>query len=128
MTLIARSLVQEPKILLLDEPTSHLDLGNQVKILQVIKDLAEDGMTIVMASHFPDHAFLVANVAAILNNGRIFQIGAPGKVITEENMKITYGVDVRVASMGEGADRKVCFPTLSAPARPKSSAAEDLGG
>ena len=70
LTLIARALVQEPQILLLDEPTSHLDMGNQMKILQVIKDLADNGMTIVMASHFPDHAFLVANVVAILNNGQ----------------------------------------------------------
>jgi iron complex transport system ATP-binding protein len=114
LTLIARALVQEPQILLLDEPTSHLDMGNQMKILQVIKDLAKDGMTIVMASHFPDHAFLVANVVAILNNSRIARIGAPNDVITEESMKLTYGVDVRVVCIGDGVERKVCFPALRA--------------
>ena len=71
LTLIARALVQEPQILLLDEPTSHLDMGNQMKILQVIKRLAENGMTIIMASHFPDHAFLVANRVTILNQGGV---------------------------------------------------------
>jgi iron complex transport system ATP-binding protein len=109
LTLIARALVQEPQILLLDEPTSHLDMGNQMKILHVIKDLADRHMTIVMASHFPDHAFLVANVAAILNNGRITQIGPPDEVITKENMRATYGIDVQIIAVG---GRKSCLPTL----------------
>ena len=113
MTLIARALVQEPQILLLDEPTSHLDMGNQVKILQVIKDLADNGMTVIMATHFPDHAFLVANVVAILNNGHIAQIGSPDVVITEESMKLTYGVDARVICVGDEAEHKVCLPSLA---------------
>jgi iron complex transport system ATP-binding protein len=112
LTLIARALVQEPQILLLDEPTSHLDMGNQMKILQVIKDLADLGMTIVMASHFPDHAFLVSSVVAILNDGRIAHKGSPDEVITEENMRTTYGVDVRVIQLEEGGARKACLPSL----------------
>ena len=112
LTLIARALVQEPQILLLDEPTSHLDMGNQMKILRVIKELSSAGMTIVMASHFPDHAFLVSSVVAILNNGRIAQVGTPDEVITEGNMKATYGVDVRIIQLEEGGVRKACFPSL----------------
>ena len=125
LTLIARALVQEPQILLLDEPTSHLDMGNQVKILQVIKGLAADGMTIIMASHFPDHAFLVANAVAILHKGRIVQIGTPDAVITEENMKTTYGIDVRIVWAGEGLERKVCFPSLKSQVHDKPPA---IGG
>jgi iron complex transport system ATP-binding protein len=113
LTLIARSLVQEPQILLLDEPTSHLDMGNQIKILQVIRDLAAKGMTILMATHFPDHAFLVANSVAILDNGRIAFQGTPDEVITEANMKKTYGVNVRVVRMEEGGLHKTCFPVLT---------------
>ena len=113
LTLIARALVQEPQILLLDEPTSHLDMGNQMKILRVIKDLSEAGMTIVMASHFPDHAFLVSSVVAILKDGRIAQVGTPDEVITEGNMRATYGVDVRIIQLEEGGMRKACFPALS---------------
>jgi iron complex transport system ATP-binding protein len=126
LTLIARALVQEPQILLLDEPTSHLDMGNQLKILQVIKDLANDGMTIVMASHFPDHAFLVANVVAILNNGQIAQVGAPDEVITEKNLKATYGVDVRIVQLEEGGLRKACFPALSNSIRKRQGCSESL--
>jgi iron complex transport system ATP-binding protein len=113
LTLIARALVQEPQILLLDEPTSHLDMGNQMKILRVIKHLAENGMTIIMASHFPDHAFLVANRVAILKQGQVGQIGAPDDVITEESLRSTYGIDVRVVSLGNGIERKACFVTLT---------------
>lgn len=112
LTLIARALVQEPQILLLDEPTSHLDMGNQMKILRVIKDLSDTGMTIVMASHFPDHAFLISSTVAILNSGRISQLGAPAEVITEATMKATYGVDVRIVQLEEGGVRKACFPAL----------------
>ena len=115
LTLIARSLVQKPQILLLDEPTSHLDLGNQMRILQVIKELTSDGMTIIMASHFPDHAFLVAHTVAILNKGKIVELGAPDDVITEENLRSTYGVEVRVVCAGEPVERKVCFPALKKP-------------
>ena len=110
LTLIARSLVQEPQMLFLDEPTSHLDLGNQMRILQVIKDLSETGMTVIMASHFPDHAFLTAHSVAILKNGGIFKMGKPDDVITEENMKAAYDVDVRIFSSN---DRKVLIPELS---------------
>ncbi len=112
LALIARALVQEPQILLLDEPTSHLDMGNQMKILRVIKNLSDNGMTIVMASHFPDHAFLVSSVVAILNNGRFASVGSPDEVITEESMKATYGVDVRIVQLDEGGLRKACFPSL----------------
>jgi iron complex transport system ATP-binding protein len=116
LSLIARALAQQPQILLLDEPTSHLDMGNQLKILQVVKNLTADGITIVMASHFPDHAFLVANVVAVLNKGRISLVGSPEMVITEESMKSTYGVDVRIVNVGEGAGHKVCLPSLKGPA------------
>ncbi len=112
LALIARALVQKPQLLLLDEPTSHLDLGNQTKILQAIRRLTLDGMTIIMATHFPDHTFLVADSVVILNKGKISQIGAPDDVITEENLRSAYGVEVRVVSAGESVERKVCFPAL----------------
>jgi iron complex transport system ATP-binding protein len=125
LTLIARALAQEPRIMVLDEPTSHLDLGNQMKILRVVKSLAESGLAIIMASHFPDHAFLVSSEVAILNNGHIEQKGIPERVITEENLKDTYGVEVKVLYIGEGVDRKACFPSLresfSRPSRPTSA-------
>ncbi|WP_269848866.1 ABC transporter ATP-binding protein [Methanosarcina horonobensis] len=64
MVLIARALVQKPSLLLLDEPTSHLDFGNQVLVLEAVQRLASLGMSIVMNTHMPDHAFLVGSRAA----------------------------------------------------------------
>ncbi len=112
LTLIARALAQEPQVMILDEPASHLDLGNQMRILKVVKSLAESGIGIVMATHFPDHAFIVATEAAIMNHGIIAHRGPPEEVITDSNMRETYGVDVKVIQVGEGIDRKVCFPSL----------------
>ncbi len=112
LTLIARALAQEPRVMILDEPASHLDLGNQLRILRVVKSLAERGIGVVMATHFPDHAFIVATEVAIMNKGIIAYKGQPEEVITDCNMRETYGVDVRVIQVGEGVDRKVCFPSL----------------
>ncbi|MEI6206505.1 MAG: ABC transporter ATP-binding protein [Desulfuromonadales bacterium] len=112
LTLIARALAQEPRVMILDEPASHLDLGNQLRILRVVKSLAESGIGIVMATHFPDHAFIVATETAIMNHGIIAHRGPPEEVITDRNMRETYGVDVKVIQVGEGVGRKACFTSL----------------
>ena len=114
LTLIARALAQQPKIMVLDEPTSHLDMGNQMKILGVVDALARDGMAVIMASHFPDHAFLVGNDVAILNHGRMRVKGKPDDVLNDATMRETYGIDVRVMYVKEGVGRKACFPLLPA--------------
>jgi iron complex transport system ATP-binding protein len=98
--------------MVLDEPTSHLDLGNQVRILRVVKSLAESGIAVIMATHFPDHAFIAATEVAIMNRGGLSRKGTPETVITDENMREAYGVDVKVLHVGEGIDRKACFPSL----------------
>lgn len=112
LTLIARALAQGPRTLVLDEPTSHLDMGNQMRILRVVKGLAERGMAVVMATHIPDHAFMLATDAAVLNHGRIQHLGSPEEVITDENMKATYGVRVRVVHVGQEVNRRACFPEM----------------
>jgi iron complex transport system ATP-binding protein len=112
LTLIARALAQKPRIMILDEPTSHLDMGNQMRILRVVRTLAEQSIGIIMASHFPDHAFITATKAAILEGGRMAQKGSPDSIITAENLETAYGIVVKVMHIGEGVDRKACFPTL----------------
>ena len=95
MVLIARALAQEPQILNMDEPTASLDYGNQVKVLRQIFRLTEEGLGVIMTTHFPDHAFLCAtSVGLITREGVSF--GAPDEVVTEESLRRTYGVDVRI--------------------------------
>lgn len=108
MVLIARVLAQQPQILLLDEPTSHLDFGNQIRTLNVINKLAENGLSVIMTSHFPDHAFLSSNKVAIMNRGTIMEMGTPESVITEENMRRAYDIDVKILEVDE--HRKACIP------------------
>lgn len=108
LVLLARVLAQEPQILLLDEPTSHLDFGNQIRTLKVINRLSDQGLSVVMTSHYPDHAFLSSNKVAIMNNGSIMAMGEPESVVTEENMQRAYGIDVKVMDVDES--RKACIP------------------
>jgi iron complex transport system ATP-binding protein len=112
LTLIARALAQEPRVMILDEPTSHLDMGNQVRILRVVRSLAEQGLGIIMASHFPDHAFIAATEAAILSRGVMVHQGKPEEVITGQNLEAAYGVAVKVLHIGPEVNRKACFPTF----------------
>jgi iron complex transport system ATP-binding protein len=107
LVFIARVLTQEPDILILDEPTSHLDFGNQIRTLDVIERLAKNGLSILMSSHFPDHAFISANKVAILKDKNFIDIGTPSEVITEENMEETYGIKVKIVDVD---NRKACIP------------------
>jgi iron complex transport system ATP-binding protein len=110
LALIARAIAQRPGTLLLDEPTSHLDIGNQVRVLDVIRRLAEDGMTIVVATHFPDHALLTSSRVAILKDRRILAAGPPHDVIREDTMRRAYGTDIRVVCLGDPFNRRICVP------------------
>jgi iron complex transport system ATP-binding protein len=115
MVLIARALTQSPRVLLLDEPTSHLDLGNQIKILEVVDSLSKEGMTIIMASHFPDHAFLSAHKVGILKNKSLKGVGPPDRVLNQALLEATYETPLRVFTIGNEIDRKICVPLLNTP-------------
>jgi len=105
-------LAQQPSLLLLDEPTSHLDFGNQVRLLTLIRKLAATGLPIVMTSHFPDHAFLISDKVALMRKGEFINIGTPDSVITENNLEMVYNIKVKVVSLNSGIDRKICVPIL----------------
>ena len=107
LVFIARVLAQEPSILILDEPTSHLDFGNQIRTLNIIQKLASEGLAVIMSSHFPDHAFISATKVALMNKKRFIALGKPDDVITPENMKRIYGIDVKILDIG---GRMACVP------------------
>ena len=83
-----------------------------MRILRVVGALAEQGLGIIMATHFPDHAFIVATEAAILDRGHLAHQGHPDDVISAENLEAAYDVVVKVMHIDGEVDRKVCFPTL----------------
>ena len=108
LVFLARILCQQPDILILDEPTSHLDFGNQIKLLEIIDNLSKAGLSIIMSSHFPDHAFLSSNKVAILKDKKFIDFGTPDEVVTEENLRRAYSIDVKLIELDD--KRKVCVP------------------
>ena len=99
LVLFARVLAQQPRLLLLDEPTSHLDLGNMVRMLALIRLLASHGITIIMTSHFPDHAFLLADQVIVMRAGQLLGAGKPGDILSDALLSQTYGTAVQLAQV-----------------------------
>ncbi len=95
--LLARALAQEAPILLLDEPTTHLDLHHQSSFLNLVRTLArKQNLTVLMVLHDLNLAGLYADRVALLAEGRLFAMGKAGEVLTAENLRAVYGVPVTV--------------------------------
>jgi iron complex transport system ATP-binding protein len=96
-TLIARALAQDARLMVLD------------RVLR----LADRGMGILLSTHNPDHALVSADRVVLLHGGRILEEGAPEKVITSENLRTLYGVEVDLADVGTGMTRRtLCIPRV----------------
>ncbi|HEY2134267.1 MAG TPA: ABC transporter ATP-binding protein [Xanthobacteraceae bacterium] len=108
LALIARALAQETPILVLDEPTASLDFGNQSLVLSRIRDLARQDFGIVLSTHDPDHALLVATRVAIIADGGLRAIGPPDEVVTAKLLSAVYRTEVLVEETRSG--RRVCVP------------------
>lgn len=94
LVLIARALSQEPLILILDEPTSHLDFKNQIMILKIVSGLSKDRrITIVMSMHNPNYAMLYSTRVMYLVKGETAGIDVPEKLINSKYLKKVYNVE-----------------------------------
>ena len=107
-TTIARALVQHPKVLLFDEPTSALDLGNQNKVLQLMKGLALDGYSIIMTTHNPDHPFILESDVWMLDKNGNLESGSIESTMMPEKISKLYGVSVDVVVLPEHK-RSICI-------------------
>jgi iron complex transport system ATP-binding protein len=112
MTMIARALAQEPRILVLDEPTAALDYGNAMRVIARIRNLAERGYAVLMTTHSPDHAFMCSSNVALMQRYETLKFGSAIQVITAENMRSAYGLEVQVVEFTDrnGEVLRMCAP------------------
>jgi iron complex transport system ATP-binding protein len=115
LVLVARALAQEARFIIFDEPTSNLDYGNQLNVIQTLKSLNKSSIKILVATHSPDHAFMLGASVIFLNKGKAIYSGKPENAITPENLKEIYGVDVQIFNVQENGQmaRKICAPIIN---------------
>lgn len=100
--IIARALAQQPKILILDEPVTYLDIHHQLQIMTLIKSLSEKRqITIVMILHDLNYALKYCDHLILLSEGKVFQHGKPYEVITKEHIKEVYHIDAHIINHPE---------------------------
>lgn len=97
LVLLARALVQDTPIILLDEPMSALDLRNQSFLLKVIKQLSAEGKTVLFSTHNPNHALLLGCDVVMLKNGTVICHDTAERCLTKENLYYIFGNSVRLA-------------------------------
>lgn len=97
MVLIARALCCDPEMLVLDEPESNLDFKNQLIVLETIQRLSKErGIAAIVNTHFPAHALKIADKALLLSYDRTCKFGAVEDIVTEQNMRKAFHVDVKI--------------------------------
>ncbi len=101
--LIARALAQEPEVLLLDEPTSNLDIKHQLEVLGLMQKFAhEGGMTVIMVLHDLNLASRFSDKLVLINEGKVFASGSPAAVLNPANIRAVYDVEADVDQNGLG--------------------------
>lgn len=113
LALIARALAQQPRILVMDEPTSSLDYGNQLRVLAHVRRIvAARDMGVILTTHHPDHALLHATRVLALDRDKRWSVGAPLDVVSEDYLRRAYGVEAQILAL-EGRDGRrghCCLP------------------
>jgi iron complex transport system ATP-binding protein len=104
---IARALAQQPEVILMDEPTAHLDYGNQIKVLRTIKKIAAEGYAAVITTHNPDHVLMLGGEVAAISPGGKFTFGSCRDVIHEDFLSSLYGIDLHLCHITD-IGRDVC--------------------
>ena len=93
LVLIARALVQQPKLLIMDEPAASLDFGNKIRLLEQIEQLKSSGITVLMSTHHPQHAAAVADEVILLHPEFGAKQGPPEAMLTLTNLSTLYRID-----------------------------------
>jgi iron complex transport system ATP-binding protein len=117
LVLIARGLAQRCPILLMDEPTAHLDLSNQHRILEIIQQLSRQGLSFIVSSQAPNDALLYADSVLLLSDGWVLDYGMPREIINEQIISTVYGIKTDVIYDSKSDFR---VPRAIIPRRPSS--------
>lgn len=107
LVMIARGLAQQTDVLLLDEPTAHLDPRNQHLVLETVSQLAEQKVAFVISSHNPNSALMYAHQVIIMKTGRIIAQGIAHEVLTEEILSTSYDMPIEVVYNDQQVARAV---------------------
>lgn len=113
LVMIARALAQKTPMIIMDEPTSHLDFRHEIVVLETIVQLVKKaGVSVVMATHFPNHVFYFDNqdipaVCALMHKQGFMTMGRAEQVLNEQNMQRLYGVNTRLISVPWNQERSL---------------------
>jgi iron complex transport system ATP-binding protein len=94
--LLAKAVVQRPQVMLVDEPSAHLDLRYKLEVMEELRALSRSGITVITASHDLNLMSKFCDRVLMISNGKIVSFGLPADVMTEENIRDVYGVEVRI--------------------------------
>ena len=98
LVLIARALAQGAKILIMDEPTSSLDYGNQMRVQKQLRELISEGYTIIQSTHDPEQAYTFADKVVSIKDGKVYREGSPEEILDDELIRALYNIDVEMIS------------------------------
>lgn len=113
LVLIARAMVQNAKLLIMDEPTANLDFGNQYLVLDTIRELTQQGYSILMSTHNPDHALRFSTHVLALKRNCEYVTGPADEILNEDLVSEIYGIPVKISAV-ETTEGKIrnCVPLL----------------
>ena len=98
--LLARVFAQQPKLMLLDEPTAHLDISAQIEIMEIVRRKVNSGCSALVAMHDINLASMFSDKIIMVKNGKVVYVGEAEEVLTEESIREVYGADVRIKKVG----------------------------
>ena len=113
--MIARAIAQQSKILVMDEPTAHLDFTHELNVMEIVARLVQEKqISIIMATHFLNQAYYLENAGvntkvAMMNEGRFARMGTPSQVLNKENLEQTFHIITEIMESG-GGERKYILP------------------
>jgi iron complex transport system ATP-binding protein len=105
LVLVARALAQEPRCVVLDEPTASLDFGNQGHVLREIRRLAASGLAVLFTTHDPNHALRFADQVLLIRDGGTMAQGAVRELIDGSHLRRLYGADIEELEDGVSGRR-----------------------